>query len=122
MNSNFNVNCIYLELLAEPRELSMTERDNFVIGIKATNRGSEIIDPKLYTVTLMINGKESLIWNETIANGIRDAEWFALPSGETVEMKWPSMGELFFSAPGKYVLALKQGTKEYVPLVVSVLP
>lgn len=122
MNSGVDKNCIYLELLAEPREFSMTERPGFVIGIKATNRGSEIIDPQLFAVRLMINGKESLTWNEIIANGIRDAQWFALPPRETVQMNWSSTGESFFPAPGKYILVLRRGNKEYLPVLVSVLP
>lgn len=122
INSSLNSEFIDLDLLAEPREFRMSERHKFIIGIKAINRGSKIIDPEVFTVKLLINGEESLIWNETIANGTRDSEWFALPPGKTVEMKWSSMGELFFPAPGRYNLVLKKGVKENLPVVVNVLP
>lgn len=121
-NSSFDKNFIDLELLAEPREFRMSERDQFIVGIRVINRGSEIIDPEVFTVKLLINGEESLIWNETVANGTRDSEWFALPPGETVEMRWLSMGELFFPSPGRYNLVLKKDVKENIPVVVNVLP
>jgi hypothetical protein len=122
MNSYMNKDSIQLKLIAEPRQFSIAERHNFMIGIAATNKGSKILDPELFAARLIINGKESLTWSEAIANGHREADWFALPPGETVSMNWPSMGESFFPVPGEYTLMLRLGNKETSPIAVSMLP
>ena len=113
---------IEIELLAAPRELSLGERAAFEIGIVATNRGPEAVDPGLDRARLEINGQDSLQWGDAIANGIRDEEWYELPPGQSVSMTWPSMGEIFFPTPGTYTLKLSLREIESAPVEVRVDP
>jgi hypothetical protein len=113
---------IEIELLATPRELSMSERAAFEIGIVATNRGTTAVDPALDRARLEIDGQDSLQWGDAIANGVRDEEWYELPAGQSVSMTWPSMGEIFFPAPGTYTLKLRLRDTESAPAVVRVDP
>jgi hypothetical protein len=113
---------IQLMLLVEPRHFSMAERHKFKIGIAATNKGTEVLDPQLHFARLFINDEDSLTWGEAIANGHRDAIWFALPPGGTTSMIWPSMGYFLFPAAGEYTLMLRLGNIETAPIVVRVLP
>lgn len=113
---------IAIELIAEPTQLTMAERSAFTIGMAATNRGNEVVDPQLYLATLSINGANSLSWSTAVGNGHREANWFALPPGDTVSMRWGSMGERLFPAPGEYTLELRLGDQETPPIVVRVFP
>jgi hypothetical protein len=113
---------IELELLAEPRDLSMTTRGVFEVGIVASNRGAAPVDPALDRARLLINGEDSLPWSDAIGNGLREARWFQLPPGESVSMSWPSMGEIFFPGPGVYTLELRLRDIESAPVVVHVRP
>lgn len=115
-----SVDPIEIELLAEPRELSMSERAVFEIGIVATNRGTTTVDPRLDRARLLIDGQDSLQWGDAIANGVRDEEWYELPPGGSVSMRWPSMGEILFPAPGGHTLKLRLRDTESVPVVVRV--
>jgi hypothetical protein len=113
---------IEIELLAQPRELAMGDRAAFEVGIVATNRGATTVDPRLDRARLEINGQDSLQWGDAIANGVRDEEWYELPPGRSVSMTWPSMGEIFFPAPGDYTLKLRLRDTESAPAVVRVAP
>jgi hypothetical protein len=99
----------------------MVEREAFMIGIAATNVGKEVLDPELHRVQLFINGRESMIWNDTIGNGRREARWFALPPGERVSLTWSTLGKLLFLAPGEYTLALHSADEKWKPVQVHVL-
>lgn len=111
-----------VRLLAEPHALSMSTRDDFQVGIAATNRGTATIDPALDRARLLVNGKDFLAWSDAIGNGLREANWFELPPGETVSMSWSAMGELLFPTPGEYTLKLSLGNTESTPVVVRVRP
>lgn len=116
-----NKNQIELKLIADPLQFSFAERARFRIGIAATNRGSEVIDPELHLTKLFVNGKESRAWSLAIGNGKRDAKWFALPPGEEVSMCWSTLGDSLFPAPGEYTLKLNLNNIESQTVVVSLL-
>lgn len=119
---NMNKDLIQLKFTAEPLQFSMSERAVFKISLAATNRGNEIIDPELHFVELFINDQKSMIWNETIGNGRREAKWDALPPGDTVSMSWSSMGESLFPSSGNYILIPYYAGKDLDPIHVHVLP
>ncbi|MGH2732934.1 MAG: hypothetical protein ACRDJG_08365 [Actinomycetota bacterium] len=107
---------IGVKLTAEPLRLTMEERKDFKISIAATNRGDETVDPELHRAQLLINGEDSNVWGLAIANGKREAKWFALPPGETVSMTWSSMGASLFPNPGTFDLVLRFQDRELAPL------
>jgi hypothetical protein len=112
---------IKLLLSAEPQLLTMPERKNFKISLAATNQGGEIVDPQLHRAKLLVNGKESKVWSLAIGNGKREAQWSALPPGETVSMTWSSMGESLLTHPGVFTLTLSFGEIQLDPIQVQVL-
>lgn len=93
-----------------------------MIGFAATNMGAGVIDPELFGVRLFINDEDSLIWGEAIANGHREANWFALPPGNTVSMSWSTLGDSLFPVPGEYALKLRLDNVESPAVVVRLLP
>jgi hypothetical protein len=111
-----------LELLAEPTRLDMKARRDFRIGIAATNLGNRTVDPELHRVRLFVDGRDVLAWNLAIANGRREARWFALPPGETVTASWSSFGDRLFPTPGDYVLMLRLNGIESAAVQIRVLP
>jgi len=119
---DMSTDAIHLKLLAEPHDLFMAERGKFEVGVTASNRGTEVVDPELYRARLLINGRDSLVWSDAIGNGYREAKWFALPPGDSVSMIWTSMGESFFPRPGVYTLILRLSHIEAAPVVVRVRP
>lgn len=111
---------VIVQLVAEPLQFTMSERNRFKISITARNQGSEVIDPELHRAKLFVNGKDSFVWNLAISNGKREAKWSALPPGETVSMSWSSMGESLFPAPGEFSLVLHYAGQEWTPRVIKV--
>jgi hypothetical protein len=111
---------IQLTLTAEPLALAMTRLHDFKIGIVATNTGSTTLDPELHLVRLRVNGQDSLAWGEAIGNGLREAKWSSLPSGESVSMSWSTLGPSLLTAPGQYVLVLHHHGRESDPVRVLV--
>lgn len=112
---------ITIELLASPRELSMTTRDTFEIGIVATNEGGTTIDPGLHLLQLFIDGEPSLQFGETVGNGLREKSWFELPPGKSASGTW-RMGEILFPRAGTYEIKLRLGDTESALVVVRVDP
>ena len=79
-----------------------------------------IIDPELGSTKLLINGKASFVWMETVGNGLSESNWYSLPPGQTVSKSWATLGEQLFNAPGEYVLQLQlRNTKsEHIKIIV----
>ena len=95
------------QLVAEPSEVSMAERSRFVLYLRATNEGTETLDPELGRGTFFLDGIYNLDLNLWFDNGRRRAEWGALPPGETVsDQRTP--GQLF-EAPGSFTFAYQHG-------------
>ena len=113
---------ISVTVLAEPRDLSMATRGDFQVGIAATNHGHAAVDPELHLARLLVDGRDSLVFGDAIGNGIREGKWWDLPPGETVSMRWGSMGEALLPGPGSYTLKLTLGDVESAPVVVRVRP
>jgi hypothetical protein len=116
------VSGVEIELLAEPRALSMTERGRFEVGFVVTNPGARTVDPRLHLVRLEIDGEGSLQWAEAVGNGLREEEWFALPAGRSLSASWQSLGEVLLPAPGVYTLQLRLGDAASAPAEVRVSP
>lgn len=97
-----------VKLLAAPRQLSMAERSKFMIGVEVVNRGATVVDPKMASCRLTVNGEPSMAWNLAIGNGAREPTWTQLPPGETATMSWP-LGLDLFDEPGDYHLVMTLG-------------
>ncbi|TFG45161.1 MAG: hypothetical protein E4H31_03085 [Dehalococcoidia bacterium] len=117
---NMKTEKIKAKLTVEPLQFTMEERKKLKITIAATNLQDDVIDPELYRARLFINDRDSLIWADTISNGLRETKWFALPPGETVFMTWSSLGEFLFPSPGEFILVLRLGDMELAPIQVQV--
>jgi hypothetical protein len=100
-----------VKLLASPTQLTLAERDKFMVGIEVTNRGKVTVDPQMSTGELTANGERSMAWSLAINNGLREPKWSALPPGETIKMSWP-LGDALFDKPGAYHLVLSLGDQQ----------
>lgn len=100
-----------VKLLASPTQLTMAERDKFMVGVEVTNRGKVAVDPQLSTGELTVNGERSMAWSLAIGNGAREPSWTSLPPGQTVGMSWP-LGDALFDQPGSYHLVLTLGGQQ----------
>lgn len=100
-----------VKLLASPTQLTLAERDKFMVGVEVTNRGKIAVDPQLSTGELTVNGERSMAWSLAIGNGTREPNWTSLPPGQTVGMSWP-LGDALFDKPGAYHLVLSLGGQQ----------
>jgi hypothetical protein len=101
-----------VKLLAAPTQLTMADRPKFMVGVEVVNRGTTAVDPQLSTgCQLTVNGKESMVWNLAIGNGVREPSWHSLPPGQTATMSWP-LGADLFDKPGDYHLVLTLGGQQ----------
>lgn len=98
---------IILILSVNPLVFHFSERNDFKLTLIAKNPGKKMFNPELHLTKLIVNGKESIFWIETIGNGHRESKWFSLPNGETTSMTWSTMGEQLFPQPGEYILQLQ---------------
>ena len=112
---------VKLLVRADPRQLTLPERKYFKISLTAINQGTEIIDPQLHRVKLLVNGKESKVWSLAVSNGKREAKWLALPPGETVSVTWSSIGESLLPSPGVFTLAFRLDDVQLASILVRVL-
>jgi hypothetical protein len=111
---------IQTSLRAEPTSLTVDTRDQLRVTLSATNVGTEIVDPELHRAQLLVNGQRSQAFAFAVGNGRREAKWYALPPGDTVEMTWSTLGERLFDGPGEYSLVLSFDGREAEPVSVSV--
>ena len=98
---------LVLVLSATPLKINFSMRQSFVITMMVTNNEELIIDPELGSTKLLINGKVSLIWMETVGNGLSESNWYSLSPGKSVSKSWATLGEQLFTAAGEYVLQLQ---------------
>jgi hypothetical protein len=98
---------IEIHLLAHPKRLAMAERDRFRVGLTATNRSQDALDPQLYGTRLFVDGEPSPAFDLAIGNGVMPAAWDLLAPGDsTPVVEWP-LGEALFERPGEYQLVLR---------------
>jgi len=98
---------IEISLLAHPTRLTMAERSRFRVGLTATNRSQDSLDPQVYGARLLVDGEPSAAFDLAIGNGAIPAGWESLPPGETThDVEWP-LGEALFEQPGEYLLVLR---------------
>lgn len=100
-----------MKLLASPTQLTLAERDKFMVGLEITNRGKVAVDPQAATGELTVNGERSMAWSLAIGNGAREPSWNSLPPGQTISMSWP-LGDALFDKPGSYHLVLSLGGQQ----------
>lgn len=110
-----------LKLAVSKTTLTLAQRARFQIRFTAVNQGSHTINPRLYSVRLLVNGRPSVAWMLAIGNGPRDRRWTALPAGESLQMGW-ALGKALFPAPGRYQMVLQQGTLRSAAVTVTVTP
>lgn len=110
-----------LTLFGTPRTLTLAQRSSFRIRFSARNNGTKVVDPQLFSVELLVNGKRSMSWMLAIGNGPRSKQWRALSPGESVGMGWP-LGKALFPKPGAYTLVLRQGATTSASIKITVLP
>jgi hypothetical protein len=111
---------IVLRLGIEPTDMELDERPQMRLTVSATNAGVEMVDPELYRTELLVDGKPSMVFAETIANGRRAEKWVALPAGDTVSMTWSGLGAFVLPGPGEHTLVLALNQQESEPVTVTV--
>lgn len=100
-------NPIEIRLLVEPTRLRMAERAQLRVGMTATNRTQEAVDPQLYATRLLVGDEPAPAFDLAIGNGVMPAGWDLLAAGETTPVvRWP-LGEALFPQPGEYRLVLR---------------
>jgi hypothetical protein len=98
----------------------------FTIDFALVNDGDKVIDPKLESSQLFINGRECdgkdgrINWAVQMGNGPRDDRWKALPPGDYLNFKI-AMTE-HFKEPGEYRIKWKGEGFEAPEVVFRVMP
>jgi len=96
----------------------MEERDDFRLGLVATNLTDSAVDPQLYAARLFVNGEPSPAFDLAL-NGVMPAGWDVLDAGAaTSPVEW-RLGKALFPEPGEYRLALRLETGDRDPVEVS---
>jgi hypothetical protein len=98
--------------------LAMAARSAYQLGFTYTNLGRTVVDPRLASSQLLVNGAPDPNWAFTVSNGPRDARWNALPPRDTLQFGY-ALGTLF-PAPGRYTVVWRVGTVDSAPLIVEV--
>lgn len=107
-----------LQLLVEPATLTMVELPQMRIGVKVWNRTDQAFDPQLHMFQLEVNGERSKAFSLAASNGKREAKWFDLPAGDSVDYTWPTLALSIFKQPGEYRLQLKTPLGDAEPVQV----
>jgi hypothetical protein len=107
---------IQVRLLVAPARLSMSERDDFRIGLVATNTSDAAIDPHLYATRLLVNGEASVAFDLALGNGVMPAKWDVLPAGDTTPAAEWWLGPALFTEPGDYLLMLRLDWEGWTPV------
>jgi hypothetical protein len=100
----------------------------FMINFYLVNDGDKVVDPKVESSQLFINGKEckgkvapnGLDWPFIMASGPRDGRWKALPPGDHLSFGY-AMGD-YFKEPGIYRIKWKGEGFEAPEVVLRVMP
>jgi hypothetical protein len=101
-------------------------RGPFTINFNVMNDGEKVVDPKLKSSRLFINGKECdgkegrINWLVNMNNGPRDERWKALPPGDYISFT-KAMGD-YFKEPGEYRIKWKGEGFEAPEVVFRVMP
>ena len=97
----------------------------FMIHFYVVNDGDKVVDPKLKSSRLFINGKEckgrdGLDWPHIVANGPGDDRCEALPPGDYLSFGY-ALGD-YFKEPGVYRVKWKGESFEAPEVVFRVMP
>jgi hypothetical protein len=101
-------------------------RPPFMIHFYMVNDGDKVVDPKLASSRLFLNGKECkgkddvVNWQVSIGRGPRDDRWEALPPGDYLSFTM-NMGDSF-KEPGTYRVKWKGESFEAPEVVFRVMP
>jgi|SRR5208283_1801795 len=79
------------------------EAKTIQVSFAVVNDGRALVDPKIDSSHLYINGVEPKDWFLVIANGIRTLEFAALPPGKFLSFSY-LLGPAYFVKPGIYTL------------------
>ena len=110
-----------VELLLSSQAFPAAAIGGFSIGVRISNQGKDSLSPEAHLYDLLVNDAPSSAFMLAIGNGKREAKWFSLPPGETVEMHWKTMGPSLFPGAGEYRLQLKTpfGTGDTARVVIG---
>jgi hypothetical protein len=90
------------------------------ISFGVVNDGSTTVDPRIGASQLSINGVEPKDWVYVINNGIRTAEFQALPPGHFLSFSY-GLGR-YFAKPGVYTVRWWGQNFRAQPITLRVLP
>ncbi len=93
----------HIELTVSSDKISLKERDEFLIGLKISNKSQEIINFDISTTELFVNNIKSIAWDLTVQNGTLINQKIISNGIETI--KWP-LGRAIFESLGIYELKL----------------
>ena len=91
-----------------------------VMSFSLVNDGTKVVDPKVESWRLVINGGEAADSGFIFGNGPRDARWKALPAGDSLRFAY-AMGR-YFKEPGIYRVSWKGEGFETLPIEFRVMP
>jgi len=100
---------IHWRLRAQHTRLSMSDRGDFALFLRATNRGPATEHANIHSGEFTVNGVPSIILTTAFGNGgmIRGA--LDIRPGASMELS-RRVGEGLFGAPGDYVIAYTTST------------
>lgn len=104
---------------AEPHELTMAERSEFMLSLFVHNTGFEAVDPEASGGRWTVNGEPSIVIDLAFSNGVQPAGWSELrPDRRAHDDR--QLGESLFEAPGEYEIRYQRedGTDAGVRVVV----
>lgn len=84
----------------------LAEAEKMTLSFVVVNDGQAVVDPDVESSHLFINGAEPQDWNFIIHNGLRGANFKALPPGQTLEFAY-QLGPRYFAAPAIYSVRWK---------------
>jgi hypothetical protein len=97
------------------------ELEKLEVYFKVTNAGTATVDPEITSSKLFINGEIPDHWAMTIANGLRNAWFEALPPGQTLQFNY-QLGPAYFVKPGVYKVRWKGPHFETPEITFRVVP
>ena len=99
----------------------LKETEKLSVSFTVTNPGTATVDPDINSSQLFVNGAVPAGWVNTIGNGLRSPEFWALPPGQTLYFNY-QLGPAYFSKPGVYKVRWKGPNFETPEITFSVVP
>lgn len=91
-----------------------------LISVALVNDGDKVVDPRVDSSRLLVNGKELKDWPIVIGNGPRDERWQALPPGDYLSSACDVTE--YFRKPGTYRVSWRGQGFQSPEIVFRVMP